>query len=639
MTVLPKKSVIVELPGAVPAHREGNAGPMRKKIIIVVSLFSLCMLVGGIYLIHAVDTTTARFSGLIELHQVEILREHLLLNISRVQADLFSSRRGQSKSAAVIADHARAMQMTMSFCFSCHHEQKVQQRLLLMQDQVLEYGQALQQVLAENENGAKRREMEDRAYALGEDLIRQGDTMIALTNTKLAERTGTALQDAKNTRIMLICLISLGPVLGIGLAFILIRNFTKPINALMTAANQVKTGNLDSRIEGLTDEFAEVAIAFNDMAGSLREHMRAIKESEKRYRLLFESAGDAIFILEAEGPEAGKIVQANEAAAKLHGYTIEELMSMNIRDVDSPEAMLGVPVRMARLLAGERLKTEITHRKKDGTVFPVEISAAMFELNERKYILAIDRDTTERKQSEEALQRAQQIRLAGELATGLAHEIKNPLAGIKVTMAALSEEEYLTAEDRDLLKRVIDEIKRIEYLMKALLSFAKPRTPHFVETDVNSILQTVATLAIKNRAGLGNGTQLVKIVNDLTPGLPEILADPMHLQQIFMNLLLNAVDAMPEGGTLTMRTSFDIATSSVHVEISDTGKGVESTVLDKLFQPFFTTKPKGTGLGLAITKRLVEEHGGVISLRNNAEGGVKIILHLPVTQRQSPVSA
>jgi two-component system sensor histidine kinase AtoS len=612
---------------------------MRKKIIIVVSLFSLCMVIGGIFLIHAIDTTTARFNGLIELHQVEILREHLLLHIRQVQSDLFARRHGQGKSPGVIAEHARAMEMTMNFCFNCHHEQRVKLRLLLMQDQVSKYGHALQQVLIAGENAPRHLEMEDLAYALGEELIRQGDTMIALTNSRLAERTGIALREAQNTRVLLIGLISFGPVLGIGLAFILIRNFTKPINALLSATQQVKTGNLDSRIEGLTDEFAEVAFAFNDMAVSLREHVRAIEESERRYRLLFESAGDAIFILEAEGPDTGRIVQANEAAARLHGYTVEELVGMNIRDLDSPEAVLGIPVRISRLLAGERLKTEITHRKKDGTIFPVEICAAVFEVHDRKFILAIDRDTTERRQSEEALQRAQQIRLAGELATGLAHEIKNPLAGIKVTMAALSEEEYLTAEDRDLLKRVIDEIKRIEYLMKALLSFAKPRMPQFVETDVNSILHMVATLAVKNRASMGNGARPIKLVNELAPGLPEILADPMHLQQIFMNLLLNAVDAMPDGGTLTMKTSLDAAASKVRVEISDTGKGVESEVMDKLFQPFFTTKPKGTGLGLAITKRLVEEHGGVINLQNNADGGVTFILHLPVTQLQSPVIA
>ena len=175
--------------------------------------------------------------------------------------------------------------------------------------------------------------------------------------------------------------------------------------------------------------------------------------------------------------------------------------------------------------------------------------------------------------------------------------------------------------------------------MKALLSFAKPRMPEFVETDVNAILHMVAALAVKNRASLGVGARPVKIVSNLAPGLPDILADPMHLQQIFMNLLLNAVDAMPEGGTLTMKTSLDAAVSMVRIEIADTGKGVESGVMDKLFQPFFTTKPKGTGLGLAITKRLVEEHGGEISLQNNAEGGVTFILQLPVTQQQSPVTA
>jgi two-component system sensor histidine kinase AtoS len=425
-------------------------------------------------------------------------------------------------------------------------------------------------------------------------------------------------------------LIAVGPLLTIGLAYTLIRGFTKPINILLKATKRLKAGDLDYRIEGLKDEFAELAIAFDDMAGSLKEHLREIEESERRYRLLFESAADAIFILDAEGAQAGKIVAANQAAAKMHGYSAEELMTLNIKDLDTPDAAAAVPARIERMLkGGEWLKAEVTHCAKDGRVFPIELSAGVFEFGNHKYILAIDRDITERKQAQEALQRAEQIRTAGELATGLAHEIKNPLAGIKVTMETLAEEPYLSEEDRSVLFKVIDEIKRIEGLIKGLLNFARPPKPQFTPTDVNTVLDTAAQLVLKNRSHASGETGAIDMVKELSPDLPEIIGDPMQLKQVFMNLLLNAVDAMPEGGTVVLKTSFGEAAHAVMVDISDTGKGIDARVLDKMFQPFFTTKSKGTGLGLAISKRLIEEHGGKISIENNKGGGSTFRISLP----------
>jgi two-component system sensor histidine kinase AtoS len=275
---------------------------------------------------------------------------------------------------------------------------------------------------------------------------------------------------------------------------------------------------------------------------------------------------------------------------------------------------------------------EIAHRRKDGTVFPVEVSAGLFEFGSHRYILAIDRDITERKQAEETLQRTEQLKVAGELATGLAHEIKNPLAGIKASIEVLSMAPYLPEEDRGVLMQVIEEIKRIVSLMKGLLNFARPAQPQFDDTDVNAVLDAVAYLVLQNPSHTPEASRTIAIEKDFDSRLPVITADPMQLKQVFMNLLLNAVDAMRDGGTLVMKTRFDSAAHAVRVEISDTGRGVDAAVMDKIFQPFFTTKPKGTGLGLAISKRLIEDHGGRISVVQNAGGGVTFKISLPVTQ-------
>lgn len=137
-----------------------------------------------------------------------------------------------------------------------------------------------------------------------------------------------------------------------------------------------------------------------------KQFEEALQESEKRYRTLFESARDAIFILDTEGEKAGQILAANQAAAEMHGYTVNELLALNITNLDTPDAVKEAPGRIQRILKGEWIKAEITHRKKDGTVFPVEISAGLLELGDRKYLLAFDRDMTERKRIEEELQQS-----------------------------------------------------------------------------------------------------------------------------------------------------------------------------------------------------------------------------------------
>jgi two-component system sensor histidine kinase AtoS len=218
------------------------------------------------------------------------------------------------------------------------------------------------------------------------------------------------------------------------------------------------------------------------------------------------------------------------------------------------------------------------------------------------------------------------------MATGLAHEIKNPLAGIKATMEMFSHEAYFPEEDRVILNKVIDEIKRIEYLMKSLLNFARPPKPNFVRTDVNTVLETVIGAVLKDPAFARDEAHAIHLVRNYGSLLPEASADPMQLQQIFMNLLLNAADAMPNGGTLTLETMHDLPSQMLRITISDTGTGIDAAVISNIFQPFFTTKAKGTGLGLAITKRLVEEHEGQISIESKAGGGAQFTIRIPALQ-------
>jgi two-component system, NtrC family, sensor histidine kinase AtoS len=604
---------------------------MKKKIIIVLGVVSLLFLLGGIYLITAIDVNASRFERIITSHQVAILRERLLLNIRDVQADLYSQSIQHAESVDAVTRHIRDMGDSINTCFNCHHDELVMDELRELQKQIGHYGHAVSNVLILKAQARRYQAEQEDARLSSDFLISKINTMIVMTTKRLNERTENALRELHQTRIFLIMLVAAGPLLIAVLAITVIRGVTGPIHVLLDATRKLKAGDLDYRIEGLRDEFAELAVGFNAMAGSLREQLQKIEESEKRYRLLFETATDSIFILDAEGAQAGTIVAANPAAAAMHDYTIEELIGMHVASLDTPEFAAGAQDRIRHIIDGNVLEVETEHRKKDGTLFPIEISATLLQLGGHKYILAIDRDLTARKEAEEKMQRAEQLKMVGELAAGLAHEIKNPLSGIKVSIEVLANEPYMPEEDRGVLVKVIDEIRRIELLIQGLLSFARPPQPRFVETDVNEVLSGVSGLVLQNQSRTSGSSRTVAVVKDFDSRLPMITADPMQLKQVFMNLILNAVDAMQGGGTLTLKTLYDAATQVVRIEISDTGKGISAGMMDKIFHPFFTTKPKGTGLGLAISKRLIEDHRGRISIEKNASGGATFKISLLVT--------
>jgi two-component system sensor histidine kinase AtoS len=602
---------------------------MKRKILIIVTVFSLVGAAGGALLLLSINHLTSNLNELILLHRVEIQREQLLLNIQKVQVGLYSQTTTHPESTEVMMELVNRMGVAIANCFHCHHEERVKEALLDLQEQIGQFDEQFTRALAARLDVKRFERERQRANIIGDSLISKLSTMIKLTEERLSERSTRSQRDMWLSELIVLGLVILGPLMVAVFGFKTLSGFANPIRALLVATKHLKAGELDHTVSGLKDEFAELASAFNEMARSLQHRLKEVSENESRYRLLFESAGDAIFILDAEGENAGRIVSANRAAAAMHGYSVEELLSMNIRDVDAPDAAAKFVERIEQALKGDWITAQIEHVKKDGTVFPVEISAGMFEFNDHKYILAIDRDLTERHRAAEMLQRTIHLRAVGELAAGLAHEIKNPLAGIKITMETLAEESSLAPDDRKVLSRVVGEINRIDVLIRGLLNFARPPKPHFMPVDVNAVLDGAAQLVMQDRVQVDGVSRTIDVVRNFEPDLPEIIADPMQLRQVFMNLLINAVDSMPEGGSLTMNTRCDAASRVMHVSISDTGQGMSAEVRDRVFQPFYTTKAGGTGLGLAISKRLIEEHGGWISVDSSAGRGTKFTVTIP----------
>ncbi|MCL5024671.1 MAG: PAS domain S-box protein [Nitrospirae bacterium] len=601
---------------------------MKRKIIITLGIASLLFIGAGIYIVVSIENTTSELDNLIKLHQVEILREHLLIRIKRVQSDLNLKGTRYARGIDTIVKDVMNMGDAVQICFACHHSEDVTERLVELKDHVGQYKNGLSRVLTVRANASRLDREEDEAFRIGEELIGKVNTMIALTQKKLTERTEHALREISRTKIILFILVVSGPLLAGGAGILFIRGVTKPVSALLNATRKLKGGDLGYRVGPLKDEFGEVADSFNEMAGSLKEQMFKMEESEKRYRALFERAGDGIFMIDTEGEGRFRIVAANHAAAEMHGHTVEELLTMQVADLDGPEEQETHSL-FDRIIKGDWINAGATHRRKDGSVFPVEISAGPLELSNHRYVLAFARDITERKLAEEALQRAEQLKVAGDLAAGLTHELKNSLAGIKVSVEVLLDELALSEDDRTVLKNMIQEIRRIELLMKDLLNFARPSKPQLTFVNINTVLDTAMTFSLKNVSSSDNARPITAVKN-LDQRLPRTMADPMQLQQVFMNLLLNAVESMSEGGSLTVKTAYEKAADLIHISISDTGKGIEEELAQKIFEPFFTTKPKGTGLGLSITKRLIEQHNGKIRITKNFHSGATFEIALPV---------
>ena len=212
------------------------------------------------------------------------------------------------------------------------------------------------------------------------------------------------------------------------------------------------------------------------------------------------------------------------------------------------------------------------------------------------------------------------------MAAGIAHEIKNPLAGISAAVTIIKDD--MSADDPRgaILGEVIDQVKRLDKTVNDLLFFGKPSLPELSCVDINSILTTTLKFASQHR-GVVNIERRI----DLQADLPPVYADDKQMQQVFLNIVLNAYQAMPSGGELGIKSSLTIRDNIeyVQVDISDTGSGIPPQILDKIFTPFYTTKAQGTGLGLPICNKLVKLHKGDIRVASNDVTGTVFTVELP----------
>ena len=233
----------------------------------------------------------------------------------------------------------------------------------------------------------------------------------------------------------------------------------------------------------------------------------------------------------------------------------------------------------------------------------------------------------------ELVQRADRMASIGELASGIAHEIRNPLAGIQGAIQIIAQDFPEEDERRQISDEIQKQIYRLERLVKNLLNYAKPVPAHHLPADINGVAEQVLSFFVTH----GGKLEGFKIEKKLFSPLPKTMIDPNSMEQAFLNIVLNAQKAMPRGGTLTVSTRLlnrkgEDGGNEVQIVFEDTGVGISEGNLPKIFNPFFSTRVDGTGLGLSITKNIVEQHEGRIEVESQVNVGTKFIITLPVVK-------
>lgn len=355
-----------------------------------------------------------------------------------------------------------------------------------------------------------------------------------------------------------------------------------------------------------------------------REAEAVVREDHDRLRGIFDSAIDGIVAID----ESGKILEVNRAVERIFGYTPDELLHENVR------LLMPSPFRdehdsyIERYLeTGKKriigIGREVRGLRQDGTTFPLHLAISEGYIDHQRVFTAFLRDLGRLREAEERVRQSEQLAELSTISAGIAHDVGTPMTTI-LGYAELLQKTATTPKNRERAGHIVDQVRRVKDLLRTLLDIARPRNASPQAMSLVDVLDHSLEFFRERLKGRG-----IVVERNYSP-VSEVVANRDRLEQVFLNLIVNAIDAMPSGGTLTVHLT-QPSPELIEICVGDTGIGIEADVLDQIFEPFYTTKErgKGTGLGLLVSQRIIHDHGGKISAASEIGAGTRISILLP----------
>jgi len=434
-------------------------------------------------------------------------------------------------------------------------------------------------------------------------------------------------------------------VLILPVSYFFIKSIMRPINQLIIGAGRIGSGDLNQTIRiQSNDELRAVAEEFNKMVVRLKTSMDEIIDLKNFNEDILRNVTSGIITVD----RTGQITSLNPSAERILDYHF--MLQGGCSEPRTPPCLRETLLDLEDTLKNGRNvqnKELAIVRTNEEPAF-VEINTSLLSSKTGKVFGAIAdiRDITQRKRMEEVMLRVEKLASLGELSAGMAHEIRNPLAGMKTSVQVLARR-VTQPEYRELLKGIESEINRLDRIVGDLLRFSRPAAPVFESLDIGRVLEQLLELMSEKIKIHG-----IAVEKRFDPKTPDVFVDREQIRQVFLNLMLNSIKAMASSGLLTIevapaterpedwgqshRMKNMLLSRYVKVMFADTGHGISSEHLQKIFDPFFSTDPKGTGLGLSIVHKLIDENNGRIVIESVKDEGTRAILLLPAAREEEP---
>ena len=668
---------------------------MRKYIITSFVFIFIFFGIGSGVTIYHLLSTTSNLRNLISLHEIEDIRQSLSFSFQKIQTYTFSSPAYFADHLDEIIDNAELVDETVERCHDCHHAQEIEAELDDVASRILEYQEQLSFLITAVAEGEHRREHQLKVLDRGNVLLNQVQGMVSRAAHTLNIRTDLAMRRIDNSYIILTITLLLTFLAVLMVARLLARRITRPIDELQTAAAKIAEGKLGFQAEYKgSREFKQLINTFNSMSAALAKQEDTIRSSlEKLHQLnlitlplhaaqdmstiltdlsssingLIETDHIGILLPDEENdqfilhlfdtgaenfePEPIKLnsAEVTHAFNKAEGKSLldndlrvtqtwmfaEKLPELKVNNILLVWMQTKNDVNGALLCINRR---DADFSDEDFTILGILANNMSVALENIRLLKEAKLHMEELQNTQRQLIEAEKLTALGTLAGGVAHDFNNILCGMIGYVALLKRNH--DPEDRDY--KMLDTIEKAGFraanLTKQLLTFSRQEIMDIRPIEVNPHIENVVKL-LQNTI-----SKLISIKLEPGESLPRILSDPAQLEQIIMNLCVNARDAMPSGGRILVRSESVTVDQKfcqenlearpgayIKITVSDQGQGIDSEIMPRIFDPFFTTKEfgKGTGLGLAMVYGIVKSHKGFITVSSSPGHETVFSVYLP----------